>query len=71
METSWFGIPDATRKVTELSDMYQKSSASHIKVVLRCTCWSNAFVYNTGNTSVRREGLSDNSVLLWYSNRME
>lgn len=63
METSWFGIPDATRKVTELSDMYQKSSVSHVKIVLRCTCWTNAFDYNIDNTSVRRR-LSCNSGLL-------
>lgn len=63
METSWFGIPDATRKVTKLSDPYQKSSVSCVKTVLRCTCWTNAFDYNIGNTSLRR-GLSDNSGLL-------
>jgi len=64
METSWFGIPDATRKVTELSDTYQKSSVSHVKIVLGCICWTNAFNYNMGNAVVREGGLSDNSVLL-------
>lgn len=52
METSWFGIPDATRKVTELSDMHPKSPISRVKIVPRCTCWTNnAFDYNIGNTS--------------------
>ena len=61
METSWFGIPDATRKVTE---KYQKSSVSRVKIVFKCTRWTNAFNYKIGHTSVRRGGLSDNSVLL-------
>lgn len=70
METLWFGIPDATRKVTELSDRYQKSSVSYVKTVLKYTCWTNVFYYSIGSTSLRR-GFSDNSGLILYSKEAE
>lgn len=31
MEISWFGIPDATRKVTEHSDVYPKKAGVSCK----------------------------------------
>lgn len=59
METSWFGIPGATRKVNKLSDMYQKSLVSHMKVLLRWTCWAGTFDYSIGS-----RGVSDNCTAL-------
>lgn len=40
METSWFGIPGATRKVNKLADMYQKSLVSHVKGLLGWAGWT-------------------------------
>lgn len=44
METSWFGIPGATRKVNKLSEVL-KNLVSHVKGLLRWTCWTDTFDY--------------------------
>lgn len=59
METSWFGIPGATRKVNKLADMYQKSLVSHVKGLLGWAGWTDTFDYNVGS-----RGFSDNCTAL-------